>query len=61
MSLRDYFAAKVMHAELLSAGSFHGPALALAKGASEAGHTIMQHIAFLSYGMADAMLEARKR
>lgn len=61
MSLRDYFAAKVMHAELLSAGSFEGPATALAAAAIEAGQTIAERIAFLSYEMADAMLKERAK
>lgn len=59
MSMRDYFAAKAMHAELLSAGSFAGPARALMEAAEAAGQTIAQRIAFLSYEMADAMLKQR--
>ena len=61
MSLRDYFAAKVMHSELLSSGSFEGPAAALAESAANAGQTIEERIAVLSYRMADAMLKERAK
>ena len=61
MELRDYFAAKAMHAELSSAGSFEGPARALAQAAAEANQTIAQRIAILSYEMADAMIAERGR
>lgn len=61
MSLRDYFAAKAMHAELVSAGSFEEPATALAEAAEEADQTIKQRIAWLSYEMADAMLAERAK
>lgn len=60
MSLRDYFAAKAMHAELVTAGALPEPAMALALGAEKAGHTIEQHIAFNAYRLADAMVAERK-
>lgn len=59
MSLRDYFAAKAMHAELNTAGAFIGPAKALADAAQAAGRSIEQQIAFNSYELADAMIAAR--
>lgn len=61
MTLRDYFAAKVMHAEILSDGSFQHAAEALAEAAQKAGQTLEERIAFLSYRMADEMLKARCR
>lgn len=61
MSLRDYFAAKAMHAELVTAGALDGPAMALAQAALEAGQTIPERIAFNAYVLADAMLKARQK
>ena len=50
MTLRDYFAAKAMHAFV-----------DLCKDdARDAGMSYPEHIAAVSYGMADAMLKARK-
>ena len=59
MSLRDYFAAKAMHAELLSSGSFADSRDALVEAAQKAGQDPIERIAILSYEMADAMLKAR--
>jgi hypothetical protein len=61
MDLRDYFAARAMHAELLSAGSHKGPAKALADAADPAGQTVAERIASLSYELADAMLVERAK
>lgn len=61
MSLRDYFAAKAMHAELNTAGAFEEPALALVEAAELAGQTILERIAFNSYAVADAMLAERAK
>lgn len=57
--LRDKFAGLAMHAELLSAGSFKGPALALAEAAKHEGRTIERQIAHNAYTLADAMLFER--
>lgn len=61
MSLRDYFAAKAMHAEIVSTFSDATPesAEAFVRGASEAGHTPEQHLAVNAYRVADAMLKQR--
>lgn len=61
MTLRDYFAAKVMHAEVVTAGAVEEAAIALNEAADAAGQSIEQRIAFLSYQMADAMLVERQR
>lgn len=61
MSLRDYFAAKAMHAELVTAGALPDPAEALSRAATEAGQTIVERIAFNSYQLADAMLAERAK
>ena len=61
MSLLDRFACDAMHAELLSAGSFEGPACALAEAAEEAGQTPIERIAFNAYRVAQAMLKERAR
>jgi hypothetical protein len=61
MTLRDYFAAKAMHAELNTAGMLVGPAEALAEAAEKAGRSIEQQIAFNSYELADAMLAERAK
>lgn len=58
-NLRDDFAGKAMHAELVSAGSHKGPAQALADAAEQAGRSIEDQIAFNAYEMADAMLARR--
>lgn len=59
MSLRDYFAAKAMHAELNTAGAFKEPAEALSEEAERNGRSIEQQIAVNAYSLADAMLERR--
>lgn len=59
MTLRDYFAAKAMHAEISTAGMEPEAAMALSEAADEAGQTIEQRIAFNAYRIADAMLQAR--
>lgn len=59
MSLRDYFAAKAMHAELNTAGQHKAAAIALKAAAEQAGQTIEQRIAFNAYALADAMIAAR--
>jgi len=61
MSLRDYFAAKAMHAELATAGMHDGAADALVDAAAAAGQTIEQRIAFNAYRLADAMLAERAK
>lgn len=61
MSLRDYFAARAMHAELVTAGALEGPRDALVEAAEEAGQTVEQRIAFNAYRLADAMLKAREQ
>lgn len=61
MSLRDYFAALVMHAELNTAGAFKGPAVALAEAAQRAGQSIEERIAHNAYSVADAMLRHREK
>lgn len=61
MSLRDYFAAKAMHAELNTAGALEGPRDALVEAATKAGRSVEDQIAFNSYELADAMLRGRGR
>jgi len=59
MSLRDYFAAKAMHAELNTAGMNDEAATCLAEAAHDAKQTIEERIAFNAYKVADAMLAER--
>lgn len=59
MTVRDYFAAKAMHAEISTAGMEPEAAMALSEAADEAGQTIEQRIAINAYRIADAMLQAR--
>lgn len=63
MSLRDYFAAKAMQAEMITTFSDATPAAAEAfsKGAAEAGHTVKEHLAYNAYQIADAMLAERAK
>lgn len=61
MSLRDYFAAKVMHAELNTAGANDVAAEALIDAAAVAGQTIEARVAYNAYRMADAMLAERAK
>jgi hypothetical protein len=62
MSLRDYFAAKAMHAEILTTAGDTTPEAgdALVSAAARHGRTVEQQIAFNAYAMADAMLAARE-
>ena len=60
MTLRDYFAAKAMHGEIVSStdsDSLHELCLAALK----ANQTVVERIAFNAYRMADAMLKERER
>lgn len=61
MSLRDYFAAKAMHAELTTAGALEGPRDALIEAASAAERDVEDQIAFNAYKLADAMLREREK
>ena len=54
MSLRDYFAAKAMNAQLMIAIAKPG-----ALGAKDAEHSFAQYIAYNAYKIADAMLAER--
>lgn len=60
MTLRDYFAAKAMHAEVNTAGAVEEAAVALCKAAECAGRSIPDQIAHNAYMLADAMLKARE-
>ncbi|TAL72854.1 MAG: hypothetical protein EPN79_02090 [Burkholderiaceae bacterium] len=63
MTMRDYFAAKAMHAEVITSCSDATPeaADALIDAGARAGRTAMEQIAFTAYEMADAnMLKARQ-
>lgn len=61
MSLRDYFAAKAMQAEMITTFSDATPeaAEAFAVAAARAGRSPEAHLAFNAYMLADAMLKAR--
>jgi hypothetical protein len=59
MELRDYFAAKAMHAEVVTAGALPEPRQALVDAAHEAGRTPIEQIAFNAYLLADTMLAQR--
>jgi hypothetical protein len=63
MSLRDYFAAKAMQAEIITSCSDATPkaAEALVEAAFENGQTPQQRIAFNAYAFADAMLAERAK
>jgi hypothetical protein len=62
MSLRDYFAAKAMQAEMITTFSDATPqsADAFIKGCLRDGHTAEEHLASNAYKVADAMLKARE-
>lgn len=60
LSMRDYFAAKAMHAELITCGIPSEACDALIAAANEAGRTPEQQVAWNAYRMADAMLTARE-
>lgn len=59
LSLRDYFAAKAMHAEIMTNCLSEANAVALVKAAEKANRDPVLHMALNSYEMADAMLKAR--
>lgn len=59
MSLRDYFAARFAHAEIVTAGAVQDSAKQLVTGAQAAGHTIEEHVAYNAYRLADAMIAER--
>lgn len=63
MTLRDYFAAKAMHAEIVTTASDVTPDAmqALVDSAAKYGRTIEQHVAWNAYRMADAMLAERSK
>ena len=60
MSLRDFFAAFAMHAELLSAGTLPEPRDALVKAAESECLDVEDKIARNAYEVADAMLRERE-
>lgn len=62
MSLRDYFAAKAMQAEIITNFSDATPAAneAFMLGAKKHGHNVLQHLAHNAYLVSDAMIVARK-
>lgn len=61
MTLRDYFAAKAMHAEVMTCGVPGEACQALVRAAKAANRTPEQHIAWNAYQMADAMLAERTK
>lgn len=60
LSMRDYFAAKAMHAELMTAGVPGDACNALVHEAERNGCDIEEQVAWNAYRMADAMLAARE-
>lgn len=58
MTLRDYFAAKAMHAELMTSG-VPGESCDAFIAAMEPGESVEDHLANVSYLVADAMLRRR--
>lgn len=61
MTLRDYFAAKAMHAHLIT-DTVPGEACdALLEAAARAGQDPIYRIALNAYEVADAMLKARQK
>jgi hypothetical protein len=61
MTLRDYFAAKAMAAELITDGVPGKAAAALVAAAREARRTPEEQIAWNAYQLADAMLKERTK
>lgn len=61
MSLRDYFAAKAMAAELISTHMLPEAIDAFTEAQARAGRTPEQHLAFNAYSIADAMLAEREK
>lgn len=60
MSLRDYFAAKAMHDELMTCGVPGDACAALVTAMKKSHRTPEEQIAWNAYEMADAMLRARE-
>lgn len=60
MTLRDYFAAKFAHAELMTCGVPGKACDALLQAIDRTGETPEDHMARVAYEMADAMLRARE-
>lgn len=61
MSMRDYFAAKFAHAEMVTAGALREPAQDLAREAAKRGRSITEQVAYNAYLLADAMLKERDK
>lgn len=61
MSLRDYFAAKAMQAQLITDGQPGEAAEALVEAAFNAQQDPVYRLALNSYSVADAMLKAREK
>lgn len=63
MSLRDYFAAKAMQAEMITSFSDATPEAAqdFVDAMNKAGYTVEQHLAINAYSIADAMLAERAK
>lgn len=62
MSLRDYFAAKAMHALVVEPPWEHGSTASVHKWSEGfTGNNPLDRFAFASYAMADAMLAARQK
>ena len=60
MTLRDYFAAKLMHAEVMTCCVPGGACDALVEACGRTGEKPEDHMARCAYEMADAMLRARE-
>lgn len=60
MTLRDYFAAKAMHAHLITDTVPGEAADALLEAAERAGRDPLDHLCINAYEVADAMLRARE-
>lgn len=63
MSLRDYFAAKAMQAEMITTFSdaTAESAVDFIKAASKMDHTVTEHLAYNAHVIADAMLAERAK
>lgn len=63
MTLRDYFAAKAMQAEMITSFSDATPESAkdFVEAANKVGHSMEKHLAFNAYSIADAMLAQRAK
>jgi hypothetical protein len=59
MTLRDYFAAKAMHAHLMTDAVPGEPCDALLEAAARAGRDPLYHLCVNAYEVADNMLRAR--